>query len=276
MNVLEDMEMAAPSAGVEAPAVQPDPSARPRIAVLGLVVAGTAPLWILAPEGVEAVSFVAPFVAVPLIVAAALWRFGGRAWLAGVVAGLGLLAAAAPLAPGALAHPDSFFDFFPLASLLFGAALAVGGSVASALQRRRGLAPDGGSARWSPTERAVTVGSAVALLALGGVSGVLTVTGQHAVSALDRFAAEPVTMVGFEFEPDELTVPADREARFVVSNADLALHTFTVDELGVDVIVKPRSEGLVEFTPERPGVYLLYCRPHTQDGQGMVATLTVE
>lgn len=274
MTVLEDMQMAAPTAKAEALAVHRGPSGPARIAVLGLVIAGTAPLWIVAPEGLAAASFIAPFVAVPLLVAAALWRLGSRVSPAGAVTGVGLLAAAALLAPGTLAHPDSFFDFFPLASLLFGAVLAVVGSVVAGMRYRQ--TPKHADGGWTPGERVVTVASLAALLVVGSVSGVMTVTGQHTVSALDRFAAEPMAMVGFEFEPDEVSVPAGEEARFVVYNDDLALHTFTVDELGVDVIVKPRSEGLVEFNPERPGVYTLYCRPHTQDGQGMVASLTVE
>lgn len=273
MSVLEDMHMAGPMAGVEAPAGHEGPSVSVRIPVLGLVIAGTAPLWILAPEGLGASSFLAPFVAVPLLVAAALWHVGPRAALAGVVTGLGLLAAAALLAPDALAHPDSFFDFFPLASTLVGAALTVAGSAAA--MRHRG-ATDRPGAGWSPAERAVALAAVVAMLVLGGVSAALTVRGQHTVSALDRFAAEPVAMVGFEFAPAALTVRAGEEARFVVRNEDLALHTFTVDQFDVDVIVKPRREALVRFTPEHPGVYQLYCRPHTQDGHGMVATVTVE
>lgn len=274
MSVREDMQMAGPTARVEAPAELEGRSGSVRIPVLGLAIAGTAPLWILAPEGLGAGAFLAPFVIVPLLVAAALWHVGPRAALAGVVAGFGLLAAAALLAPDALAHPDSFFDFFPLASMLFGAALTVVGSAASAMRHRGATVRVGGG--WTPAERAMAVASVAALFVLGGVSAVLTVTGQHTVSALDRFAAQSVAMVGFEFAPAALTVRAGEEAHFVVRNDDLALHTFTVDELAVDVIVKPRREALLRFTPEDPGVYQLYCRPHTQDGHGMVATLTVE
>lgn len=274
MSVLEDMQMAGPMARVEAPAEHEGRSGSVRIPVLGLAIAGTAPLWILAPEGLGAGSFLAPFVTVPLLVAAALCYVGPRAALAGVVAGFGLLAVAALLAPDALAHPDSFFDFFPLASMLVGAALTVVGSAVSAM-RHRG-ATERVDAGWTVAERAVALASVVALLVLGSVSAVLTVRGQHTVSALDRFAAEPVAMVGFEFAPAALTVRMGEEARFVVRNEDLALHTFTVDQLDVDLIVKPRREALVRFTPEHPGVYQLYCRPHTQDGHGMVATLTVE
>lgn len=272
--MLEDMQMGGPSAGVETPAEHEGRSESVRIPVLGLAIAGTAPLWILAPEGLGAASFLAPFVTAPLLVAAALWHVGPRAALAGVVTGFGLLAAAALLAPDALAHPDSFFDFFPLASMLIGATLTVVSSAASAM-RHLG-ATDRVGAGWTPAERAAALASLVALFVLGGVSAVLTVTGQHTVSPLDRFGAEPVAMVGFEFAPAALTVRAGEEARFLVRNDDLALHTFTVDELAVDVIVKPRREALVRFTPEDPGVYQFYCRPHTQDGHGMVATLTVE
>lgn len=242
------------------------------VVVLGLVVAGTAPLWILVPEGLAGAPFIAPFVAVPLLCAGAVRWFGSWARTVGLLAGLALLAVAAPFGAEVLGHPDSFFDFFPVASMLVGAVLAVGGSLASALPWRR--ARDG-RARGGRL-RGVAAATVAVLVTLASVSAVLTFTGRHTVSAIDRFGAEPVALVDFAFEPVDLTVPAGRPARFVVRNDDLALHTFTIDELGVDAVVKPGRESLVEFTPERAGTHLLYCRPHTQDGQGMVATLTVE
>lgn len=239
------------------------------VVVLGLVVAGTAPLWVLVPEGLEATPFIAPFVAVPLLCAGAVRWFGSRARVVGMLAGLALLAVTVPFAADVIGHPDSFFDFFPVTSMLVGAVLALGGSLASAFWRHRG--------RDRPPPARVVWAAAIAVLAvLAVLSAVLTMTGRHSVSAVDRFGAEPVTLVDFAFEPSELTARAGRRARFVVRNDDLALHTFTIDELGVDAVVKPGRELLVELTPEEAGSYLLYCRPHTQDGEGMVATLTVE
>jgi len=271
MIVEEDRVRATPAAAeVGSEEVRVTPPAYRGVALLGLLAAATAPLWVLAPEGLSAAGFVAPFVAVPLG-AAAVWHRGVWGRAVGLVASLGLLVVAAPFAPQTLRHPDSFFDFFPSVSLLLGALLAAGGSAASLLHERRRA-----DSRPAPAQRAVTTAAAVALAGLAVLSGALTLSGRHTVSALDRFGAEPVTMVGFAFEPATLTVREGRPARFVVRNDDLALHTFTIDELGVDAIVKPGSEVLVEFTPDRAGTYLLYCRPHTHEREGMVGAFAVE
>ena len=262
-------------ATAEAAVVVPPEQRRPGFtaaAVVGLLVAASAPLWILVPEGLDAVPLLAPFLLVPLAVAVAVWRDVAWSRPLGFVTGLGLLAAVAPQAVEGLSHPDSFFDFFPVASMIVGALLAAVGSVLSARLRWRG----GPVRHLRGGERAVVVTSTVLLLVLGVGSGVLTAAGQHTVSAVQRYATEPVTMAGFEFVPATLRADAGSLVRYVVRNDDLALHTVTIDELGVDVVVKPRSEALVEFSAGKPGVYTLYCRPHTQDGQGMVATFTVE
>lgn len=114
------------------------------------------------------------------------------------------------------------------------------------------------------------------LVVLGAVSGGLMLAGRSTVDAAQRLGAVPIVMDDFEFVPAHLTVDAGRPTRFLLRNDDLALHTFTVPELGVDVIVKPGREELVEVPAQPPGVYRLICRPHTQDGEGMVGTLTME
>lgn len=243
-----------------------------RLAVLGLVVAATAPLWLLVSEGLAALAFVGPFVALPLLVAVAVWRVGRWTRVLGGLAGLALLVTAAPAIPEVVGHPDSFFDFFPLVSAAVGGLLAVGASIAPA-----GRAP-GGNRRLhaTPGEAKVAVGTLAALVVLGAVSGALTLSGRSTVDAAQRLGAVPVAMDDFEFVPADLTAAAGRPTRFVLRNDDLALHTFTVPELGLDVIVKPGREELVELPASRAGVYELICRPHTQDGEGMVGVLTVE
>jgi plastocyanin len=48
-------------------------------------------------------------------------------------------------------------------------------------------------------------------------------------------------------------------------------HTFTIDELGVDLSIPPNSEQRVTFDAPA-GSYEFECRPHTP---GMTGTLTV-
>lgn len=63
-----------------------------------------------------------------------------------------------------------------------------------------------------------------------------------------------------------------------LENRDNDTHTFTVDELNVNVQMPARATSLAVFTPTRPGTYKIYCIPHysKSSGQGMMATLVVE
>ncbi len=48
----------------------------------------------------------------------------------------------------------------------------------------------------------------------------------------------------------------------LVRNDDAFLHTFTVDDLDIDVDLGPKSEELIEI-PDGSGTYVFYCSPHT-------------
>ena len=45
----------------------------------------------------------------------------------------------------------------------------------------------------------------------------------------------------------------------MVENEDLIIHTFTIEDLDIDVTVGPRSETLVELPAMEPGVYKYTC-----------------
>ncbi|MCH8156576.1 MAG: cupredoxin domain-containing protein, partial [Nitrospinae bacterium] len=53
-------------------------------------------------------------------------------------------------------------------------------------------------------------------------------------------------------------------------------HTFTIDELGVDVILPHGETTRVEFTPEQTGSFQFYCSVPGHKGAGQVGTITVE
>ena len=55
-------------------------------------------------------------------------------------------------------------------------------------------------------------------------------------------------------------------------------HTFTIDELGVDVPINPGQDSLALFRPTQPRTYTFYCAPHYDraTGQGMHGTLVVD
>ena len=63
-----------------------------------------------------------------------------------------------------------------------------------------------------------------------------------------------VSMKNAEFEPVNMQV-ASGDARLVVKNGDLGVHTFTIDELEVDVTVLGGSEKLVTLPSSAKGTY---------------------
>ena len=71
-----------------------------------------------------------------------------------------------------------------------------------------------------------------------------------------------VDLEDFEFDEDAYDVPAG--GTVLVKNSDPFVHTFTVDELDIDVELGPGSEELVTM-PEDTGTYVLVCEPHTSD-----------
>ena len=44
--------------------------------------------------------------------------------------------------------------------------------------------------------------------------------------------------------------------------ADHEFHTFTIDELGIDASVKPNETVVQDITPDKAGVFELFCTPH--------------
>lgn len=70
----------------------------------------------------------------------------------------------------------------------------------------------------------------------------------------------------FEFDPDELDGEPGEVSVFI-DNQDTSLHTFTIDELGVDVSIPPGKSTRVTFQAEN-GKYRFYCKPHAPDMDG--------
>ena len=91
------------------------------------------------------------------------------------------------------------------------------------------------------------------------VSGTLHLTSLESVSPDDKAAAISVDMKNSAFEPAELSVPTGKPVKFVIKNHDLTVHTFTIEELGIDVKVLPGSEELIELASPPAGTYVYSC-----------------
>ncbi len=194
---------------------------------------------------------------VPPLVGLVLLRFArkvGIVWL-GVVS-LALLVMNAGFIPDALMHPESPADFVPVSMLTVGGLLAVTATI--------------------PAFRAARGRTRISALpkVLGGVAVALVVTSVGAsmvargmiTSDAPAAGSTVVEMEDFAFGPQ--TISAENgEVSLYLTNNDSVRHTFTVDELGVDVSIAPGQSRQIRFDADA-GEYRFYCKPHDPGMEG--------
>jgi plastocyanin len=79
----------------------------------------------------------------------------------------------------------------------------------------------------------------------------------------------------FAFEPRTLLFEVGDTVQFSLATAD-SLHTFTVEELGIDWKVRDKDEPVQQsFTFDRPGTFRLICAIPGHEGSGMAGTVEV-
>lgn len=170
-----------------------------------------------------------------------------------------------------LSSPDSFLDFtYRPVFWSAGTLLLLVGSVAGLLQHFRHRTSPGGPRLVTLIARGVV--AVVAILSV--YSAVATIAGIDRVSAADRQGAVIITAHGAKFDLDALHAASAGSTKIVVRNDDPIVHTFTVDGLGIDVKVGPRSEKLIQLDGATPGTYQFHCR--ITGHSNMRGTLTVD
>ena len=203
-------------------------------------------------------------VALPFAVGLVLLRWPHRAGVVVLgIAGLLVLALFGPgsiplLTYGAIAP----LDYVTSTIILLGGLAAVVGAIPAFRQGR-------GSDRRSGTARAIAVVSGVLVVA-ALVTSIVVAGGFEADE--EQAGDLRIEAVEFLYEPDEITASAGTLSVFF-DNRDPALHTFTIDELGIDLIA-PGDAGVREEVEAEAGEYRFYCKPHA--AQGMEGTLVVE
>jgi plastocyanin len=95
-------------------------------------------------------------------------------------------------------------------------------------------------------------------------------TGSAAITTVTIEARE------FGFSPAAVTIPASGATRIVVKDAGRIVHNFTIDALGVQVVMSPGGSGEVTLVDLTPGTYQFYCSVSGHKEAGMVGTITVE
>jgi plastocyanin len=113
--------------------------------------------------------------------------------------------------------------------------------------------------------------------ALGGVAVGLFVAGvalsafQNATFENDEVQEGDVEVVTVDLEFDPASLEVDSNGAVFLSNDDPVLHTFTVDELDIDVDL-PAGKTVRVVIDGDAGEYRFYCVPHQPDMEG---TLTI-
>ncbi len=81
-------------------------------------------------------------------------------------------------------------------------------------------------------------------------------------------AAEDISLTAADFEFSSESLEADGgEVSVYVTNEDQTIHTFTIDDLDVDLVIPGGTSARVTFDAE-PGTYEFYCVPHEEDMEG--------
>lgn len=202
----------------------------------------------------------------PLLVFALIW-IGGIAWLTRATKGPAILllvsfiahiASSAPFVIPTLTVPASAGDF--VLNVLGLLAALVG--IVAAIQVARGVVEA------APAARSLATGAAAVFVVLTAFSVFSLVTYDSAVA--QEGDVELVTK-DVAFDPESLEAESGQVAVFV-DNEDTVLHTFTIEDLDVDLDVPAGKSARLTFDAE-PGEYEFFCQPHKDDMEG---TLTVQ
>jgi plastocyanin len=178
----------------------------------------------------------------------------GIVWL-GIVS-LGLLVMNAGFVPDTLVHPESPADFVPISMLTVGGLVAVIATIPAYLQAV------GHPSSW----RTLTLTARIAIAAIAAaVAGSLTAA-SRVTSDAPAGGSTAVTIEDFSFAPKTIGVSSGKVLLYL-TNSDAARHTFTVDELAVDVSIAPGQSKVVELDAPA-GVYSFYCKPHAGGMEG--------
>lgn len=96
---------------------------------------------------------------------------------------------------------------------------------------------------------------------------------------MDPSAVKEIVMEGteFKFVPDTLTVKKGEKVRLTFKNTGKMTHDWVVDELDARTsIIDGGEEEVVEFTPDKAGMFDYYCSVGKHREMGMVGKITVE
>ncbi len=91
----------------------------------------------------------------------------------------------------------------------------------------------------------------------------------------DEEAVVNVTADEGYFDPDVIVVDQGQEVTVEIENVSDADHTFTIDELDIDVSLAPEAQEEITFTATEEGTFEFYCAEPGHRDAGMYGYLGV-
>jgi len=116
----------------------------------------------------------------------------------------------------------------------------------------------------------------VTALALTGCTQTPTTESQQQQAVLSSNSKISVEMSEFSFSPASIRLPAGESTTVEVINVGSMLHTFTVNDLGIDVRLAAGERETITVTPEQTGSSDSLCTIENHAALGMVGTVIVE
>jgi uncharacterized cupredoxin-like copper-binding protein len=235
---------------------------------LGLYLVGLLTIFVaILIYDVAEIYFLLFFLVPGLIVAAALFfwrRWGLLVAIVGSLIGILFLSEDADLI---LTTPEAFFDFAATWFGIVGLLIVLVASIAGTVQYIR-KQPAQTLAPW-PSK--LILGVAAVLAVAGVISLVAMIANTGSVSEAEAGDAPEVTAKHTKWSVEQITVPAG-DVRLVVKNNDPLLHTFTLDDLDIDVTLSPWSEQVIVLEGVTAGNYGFICRvfDHESDMTGVI------
>jgi plastocyanin len=208
-------------------------------------------------------------IAVIALVVGALITFIPQPWglIFAVLGGIFCLLFASDGLDLSLGNPDSFFDFiFPL-FFIAGAILLLSGGIGGLIHHFR-------HSEGNSNQTLVTVAKGIVAVVgvLMVISAVLTVVNLGSASASEKEGAAYVKAKDTKFSTDKLS--ASPTGKIAFDNRDPILHTLTIDDLDIDLVVGPGSHEVVTLENAKAGDYIYRCR--VSGHEDMAGTLTVK
>lgn len=79
-----------------------------------------------------------------------------------------------------------------------------------------------------------------------------------------------MTLSNHQFQPAEITVPANTKVKIVIHNKDNSFEEFHSDSLRREKVIGANQTGIVNIGPLTPGVYPFMGEFHAKTAQGRV------